>query len=133
MSGPPVYQPAPPDLEPPTAPSPGALPDFASPGFMCLVFVGGLYTQGWIQTAIDQSPDHKPRPPETGLPGSWITVILMSGGGVATYAWIPTPNGGAEKPPGQGPGGGGPPGQGPGHPGGGPPPGAIPAKSAQMK
>jgi hypothetical protein len=91
---------------PPNPPTAGSLPDFASPGFRCVIFVGGTTTIGWIQTAIDQSPDHVAKPPEKGLPGSWITVVLMSGGGVATWAWVPTPptppsppDGGGDRPP----------------------------------
>jgi hypothetical protein len=83
---PPVYQPLPPEMVPPSSP-PTGVPDLASPGFYCYVVEEGKTSTGWIQTALDQSPEHKPRPPEKGLPGKWLAVYS---GTQADYAWLPS-------------------------------------------
>jgi hypothetical protein len=97
----------------------------ASPGFWCFVVItpkrgrkpkpptdGGPppetteppplepgYHAAFIQTALNTSPDHEPEPPETGLPGTWIVVTLMSSTApVATYAWVPTPSETTDRP-----------------------------------
>jgi hypothetical protein len=86
---PPVYQPVPPDssLTPPSSAGTG-LPDLASPGYWCLIALEGTYSRGFIQTALLGDPDHEPRPPTQGVPGTWM---LVYGGTppVVCSAWLP--------------------------------------------
>lgn len=80
-------QPLPPDVKPPTEP-PVILPDFASPGFWTQITYPTYTKWGWIQTALNASPDHKPVHPKKGIPGEWISVYNTNIG--YTYAWLPT-------------------------------------------
>ena len=87
-----------------------AVPDFASPGFMTMVVTPGkaVAQAAWVQTALNSGEGHTPRPPEKGLPGTWVGVVVDPNLAATrqcssiTYAWIPTPE---EPPPDTGEGG----------------------------
>jgi hypothetical protein len=83
----PIFSPNPPDFVPPPAPPEGP-PDFASPGYFCSIPIEGRRRVGFVQTAINTSSDHKPKPPEQGLPGEWITA--RDAGGLLVYVWLAT-------------------------------------------
>jgi hypothetical protein len=85
----PIFVPVPPGFDPAPSPPP-ELPDLASPGFWCYVLLEQKYQKGFVQTAINADPDHVPKPPEKGLPGTWVT-IASSKTVVAMHAWVPTP------------------------------------------
>jgi hypothetical protein len=70
--------------DPPTGP-----PDLASPGFWCVIVDGASQKQGFIQVALNTSPDHVPTPPTTGLPGEYMDVYAGQFG--PRTAWVPTP------------------------------------------
>jgi hypothetical protein len=44
----------------------------------------------WVQTGFVTEPGHEPKPPEKGLPGTWVGVYAGEQG-VACYAWVPSP------------------------------------------
>jgi hypothetical protein len=104
FEAPPTVGPIPPDITaPPENPGSGTLPDMASPGFWCQVIDGTSRSVGFIQTLLITSPDHEPKPPEKGVPGTWRQVY--GGNPPAVWdCWIPTPP--SEVPPDQGGGGG---------------------------
>jgi hypothetical protein len=88
-----VY-PLPETIQPPTG-EPTTPPDLASPGYgSYLVEQGKPAVACWVQTGFVTEAGHEPKPPEKGLPGSWVAVYAGQPG-VACYAWIPT----AEAPP----------------------------------
>jgi hypothetical protein len=78
----------PPDMTPPSSP-PAGLPDLASPGFWAYIYIDEMTKTGWIQTALNSGPDHKPYPPTKGLPGEWAAVYSSSQAD-STHAWLPT-------------------------------------------
>jgi hypothetical protein len=85
----PTYAPLPEDLTPPSSPPTGP-PDLESPGYWVqIVDERGTPTAGFVQTAIDSDPDHVPKPPTKGLPGTWLAVY-QTDVAAATYAWQPT-------------------------------------------
>jgi hypothetical protein len=64
------------------------------------VLVDNKYTWGWVQTAINVSDGHTPKPPTQGLPGDWISTILAgSQAPIAMWVWIPTPADSTTPPP----------------------------------
>jgi hypothetical protein len=83
----PPSMPSPPDQQPPTDPPTGP-PDLDSPGFWTRVTYPDHTRLGFIQLALNTSPDHEPRPPEKGLPGTWIAGVNSLVG--YTYVWLPT-------------------------------------------
>jgi hypothetical protein len=96
IAGPPVYNPLPPGFEQPPFPPTGP-PDLASPGFWCYIVTEGGYQAGFIQLAINTSPDHEPKPPTEGLPGTYLAVFAGQFG--PRSAWIPSAPPKPEMPP----------------------------------
>jgi hypothetical protein len=97
IAGPPIFNPLPPDsgYQPPPFPPTGP-PDLASPGFWCLIVIEGAYENGFIQTAINTGPDHEPKPPTQGLPGTYVGVWAGQLG--PRTAWVPTESDHPEHP-----------------------------------
>jgi hypothetical protein len=75
-------------MAPPSSPPTGP-PDLASPGFWAYVLQNKTSKPGWIQTALNTGPEHKPEAPTKGLPGQWVAVY-STGAADSTHAWLPT-------------------------------------------
>jgi hypothetical protein len=90
----PIYYPStvyplPETIQPPTG-EPATPPDLASPGYPSYLMTPGKPAEPcWVQTGFVTEPGHEPKPPEKGLPGSWVGVYAGEQG-VACYAWLPT-------------------------------------------
>lgn len=66
------------------------LPDLNGPGgWGSVQDANGLVFPAFIMSPVQDAPeDAEPQEPEDGLPGSWVTVIVVN---MLAWAWIPSP------------------------------------------